>query len=582
MLKKNLKVKHNLRNYQKAYHNFNWKDHYQELDWFKNKKINAAYNALTRHALSEKNKKDLRPLNFPTEKDKIALYWESEEGKSKKFSFLELEKLSNKFANLLQNLKVKKGDRVFIFLPRIPETYICFLGILKTGALAGTLFQAFGHDALLDRLKDSGAKFLITDSDLVKRVYKVKKELPQLRKIIIINKNKVKRGEISYPREMAQASEKFEIKEMKPEEPAFMLYTSGTSGKPKGVIHTHLSILQQHLTAKWVLDLKENDIYWCTADPGWVTGISYGILGNWSNGISSLVYDGRFSAEKWYSLIEKYKVTVWYTAPTAIRMLMKAGNKIVRKYNLKSLRHLCSVGEPLNPEAIKWGRKVFRLSFHDDWWQTETGAICLANYPSLKIKLGSMGKPFPGIEAAVVNEKGKKVVGKEGDLVLKPGWPAMMKEIWRNKKKYRSYFGKGWYYSGDKALEDKDGYFWFIGRGDDIIKTRGERVGPFEVESALVEHPGIVEAGVIGKPHPLLGEIIKAFVVLAKGYKAGKNFQEEIKLFVKKRLAGHAYPQEIEVRDDLPKTRSGKIMRRVLKAEELGQDIGDVSTLEKD
>ncbi len=565
---KKLTVKPNLQNYPENYKNFSWKKYHTELSWIKQGKINAAHNAVTRHALS-------------AEADKIALYWQ-DENKAKKFSFAGLEKQSNRFANLLKKQGIKKNDRVFIFLPRIPQLYIAFLGILKTGAIAGTLFQAFGPDALKDRLKDCEAKFLITDSKLKQRIYPIKKDLPKLKKIIIVNQRKVQKGEISYLREMARAADQFKIKEMLPTDPAFMLYTSGTTGKPKGIIHSHLAILQQHLTAKLVLDLHKEDIYWCTADPGWVTGISYGILGNWSNGISTLVYNGKFSPEKWYSLIEKYKVSVWYTAPTAIRMLMKAGERIIKKYNLTSLRHLCSVGEPLNPEAIKWGLKVFQLPFHDDWWQTETGAICIANYPSLNIKLGSMGKPFPGIEAAVINEQGKRVIEKEGDLVLKPGWPAMMKEIWKNKQKYQSYFKKGWYISGDKARQDKEGYFWFIGRSDDIIKTRGERIGPFEVESALIEYPGIVEAGVIGKPDPLYGEIIKAFVVLAKDYSPPTDFPEKIKQFIKKKLAGHAYPKEIEIRTSLPKTRSGKIMRRVLKAQELGLDVGDLSTLEKD
>ncbi|MBU0460103.1 MAG: acetate--CoA ligase [Nanoarchaeota archaeon] len=563
------KLKRKDRTRAKVSKKFNWKTHHDELAWFKGEKINAAYNAVTRHALSD-------------HANKPALYWENDRGKAKTLTFSELEKLSNKFANVLKKLQIKKGERVFIFLPKVPETYISFLGILKTGAIAGTLFQAFGYAALEDRLKNSGAKYLITSSELVGRVDKVKKNLPKLKKIILIDKIKVKKNEISYSKEMAKASDEFKVKPMKPEDPAFMLYTSGTTGKPKGVIHKHGAILQQHLTAKKVLDLKENDIYWCTADPGWVTGIAYGILGNWSNGVSSLVYEGKFSPDKWYSLIKKYKVKVWYTAPTAIRMLMRSGVKLPKKYNLKSLRYLCSVGEPLNPEAIRWGRKAFGLSFHDTWWQTETGAICIANQPTLKMKVGSMGKPFLGVKAAVLNDKGKEVLNHAGDLVLKPGWPSMMKEIWRNEKKYKSYFKKGWYYSGDKALQDQEGYFWFIGRADDIIKTRGERVGPFEVESALIEHPGIAEAAVIGKPDALLGEIIKAFVVLAKDYKPSKNFTEEIKKFVKKRLAGHAYPKEIEIRKDLPKTRSGKIVRRFLKAQELGLTMGDTSTLEKE
>jgi len=335
------------------------------------------------------------------------------------------------------------------------------------------------------------------------------------------------------------------------------------------------------MTAMYVLDIHDNDTYWCTADPGWVTGIAYGILGIWSLGASSLVYGGRFDSEKWYSLLEKYKVNIWYTAPTAVRMLMRAGDKPVKKYNLKSLRHLCSVGEPLNPEAVKWSIKVFNRPFHDNYWQTETGGMAIANYPCMPIKPGSMGKPVPGIKAEIIDDKGRQLPpNKEGSLVIKPGWPSMMRGVWKNKKKYDSYFSKGWYVTGDKAFKDKEGYFWFVGRADDVIKTSGERVGPFEVESALVEHPAIVEAGVIGKPDKLRGEIIKAFITLKKGYKPSESLKKNLQKFVKKRLAGHAYPREIEFRKNLPKTRSGKIMRRVLKAQELGQAVGDTSTLE--
>jgi len=496
---------------------------------------------------------------------------------------LQLEKESNKFANLLRKLKIKKGDRVFIFLPRIPPLYISFLGILKIGAIAGTMFSAFMEDALKDRLLDSGAKVVITTPELKKRLYKVKKKLPELKHIIIVGSEKPvsKKGEVIYESMMEKSSNEFKIIETNQEDPAFMLYTSGTTGKPKGVIHAHKAIIQQHMTSKWVLDLKEEDMYWCTADPGWVTGISYTILGPWSNGVTSLVYGGRFNPEKWYSLIEKYAVTVWYTAPTAIRMLMGSDKRTIKKYNLKSVRHACSVGEPLNPEAIRWGKKVLKMIFHDNWWQTETGAMMIANYASMNIEIGSMGKPVPGIKAEIIDDKGKPLkAGKEGSLVVKPGWPSMMTKIWRNPVKYKSYFKKGWYISGDRAFKDKNGYFWFIGRADDVIKTSGERVGPFEVESTLVAHPAITEAGVIGKPDKVRGEIIKAFITLKTGYKPTDKLKKEIKKFVKGKLAGHAYPREIEFRDKLPKTRSGKIMRRLLKAQELGLPIGDTSTLE--
>lgn len=552
----------NLPDYERVYRNFNWKGHYEELDWFPEGKLNAAYNAVDRH------------LNT-FRKNKVALYWIGEDKQKQIFTFEDLANLSNQFANYLASLGIDRGDRVFIFLPRIPYLYISFLGILKIGAVAGTLFSAFQEQALLDRLENSQAKIVITDSTLIDRIKKVKKDLPHLEKIIQIDDPLILKKLSSFPTS-------FSIAHTDPDDYAFMLYTSGTTGKPKGVVHHHLAILQEHLTAKYVLDMKDEDTYWCTADPGWVTGIAYEILGSWSNGVTSIVYSGRFDPAVWYEILQNYKVTVWYTAPTAIRMLMATGNDLVKKYDLSHLRHLLSVGEPLNPEAIRWGLKAFGLPFHDNWWQTETGAICIANYPALDIKFGSMGKPFLGIVAGVIDDEGKELpVGKEGNLALKKGWPSMMKTIWHRHVKYETYFNKDWYISGDRAYKDKDGYFWFVGRADDVIKTSGERVGPFEVESALVEHPSVVEAGVIGKPDKLRGEIIKAFVVLKEGQKGTESLKVELSQYVKKHLAGHAYPREIEFIDKLPKTRSGKIMRRILKAKEMGLPIGDISTLEE-
>lgn len=553
----------NLEDYQKCYKTFRWRKFETELDWFPAHKLNAAHNAIDRNARGPR-------------KNKIALYWEGENGEKEKYTFLELSLLSNKFANLLSNLGITRGDRIFIFLPRIPELFVSFLGILKTGAIAGTLFSAFQEQALFDRLSNSGAKILITNLELFPRLEKIKPKLPHLEKVIVVDR---KGG---YSKLLEKQDAEHRIAQMSKDDPAFMLYTSGTTGKPKGVVHRHYAILQEHLTGKWVLDLREDDVYWCTADPGWVTGIAYEILGSWSNGASTVVFEGRFNPARWYKIIEDYKVTVWYTAPTAIRMLMATGLDLVKKFNLTSLRHLASVGEPLNPEAIYWGLKAFGLPFHDNWWQTETGAICIANYPCLDIKPGSMGKPFPGITAAIVDDGGRELPpNQEGNLALKPGWPSQMTSIWRRPKKYKSYFLNHWYISGDRAYKDKDGYFWFIGRADDVIKTAGERVGPFEVESALVAHSAVVEAGVIGKPDPVRGEIIKAFVVLKKTVKPSEKLKEELSEFVKKHLAGHAYPREIEFIDRLPKTRSGKIMRRVLKAKELGLPVGDTSTLEE-
>lgn len=574
--KEYFKLPPNLPNYEEAVKSFRtWSDFENGLSFFKKHKINVAYNAIDRHVNTWR-------------KNKIALYFESEAGIKKQFTYFDLFLLSNKAANVFKDLGLEKGDRAFIFLPRIPELFYCFLGIQKVGAVAGTLFSAFGPQALEDRLGDSQAKIVITNKELKERIEKIRHNLSNLKHIIVVD-------EKDFMNRIEKASGVTHVAHMDQNDYAFMLYTSGTTGKPKGVVHAHKAILTEYLTANWVLDLHDKDTYWCTADPGWVTGIAYEILGSWANGVTSVVYEGRFDPKKWYAILEEYAVSVWYTAPTAIRMLMAAGSDLVKQYDLSSLRHLCSVGEPLNPECVLWGEKVFGLPFHDNWWQTETGGILIANYPSMDIKPGSMGRPIPGIKAAIFDDNWKKnPPGKEGNLAIKPDWPSLMKTIWRKPKKYKSYFffEKGtkqkWYLSGDRAFEDKDGYFWFVGRADDVIKTSGERVGPFEVESALVAHPAVVEAGVIGKPDPMRGEIIKAFVVLEEAQREKlkskadeKKLIEDLQIFVKKHLAGHAYPREIEFTDKLPKTRSGKIMRRILKAKELGLPIGDTSTLEE-
>jgi acetyl-CoA synthetase len=570
-----LKVEPNLKDYDQARRTFSPKIFKDEIEYVDGK-LNAAYNAVERHAHNWR-------------KNKIALYWMGAEGEKLQLTFRELDNRANQFANLLRELGVEQGDRVFFFLTRVPALYYGFLGTLKRGAIAGTMFAAFGHQAIQDRLGNSEAKVVVTEPELFKRVAKVATKLPALKTILVtgkpqhVKKLKIKgKKVVSLTELISQQESDYQTKMMAPEDPAFMLYTSGTTGKPKGVVHAHQAILHEHLSAKYVLDLKEDDVYWCTADPGWVTGVAYEILGTWSNGAATVVNNARFSPESWYQTIQDYQVTVWYTAPTAIRMLQQSGLKLVKKYDLSSLRHLASVGEPLNPEPIRWGLKAFGLPFHDNWWQTETGGILIANYPAIDIKLGSMGKPLPWITAQIVNDKGK-VLGpnQEGNLCIKPGWPSMMKKIWRRPNKYKSYFQHGWYVSGDRAFRDKDGYFWFIGRADDVIKTSGERVGPFEVESALVEYPGVVEAGVIGKPDPLRGEIIKAFVKLHPGTKASESLKKQLQQFVKKHLAGHAYPREIEFVDTLPKTRSGKIMRRLLKAKELDLPLGDTSTMQE-
>jgi acetyl-CoA synthetase len=578
----------NMTDYEATYRSFDWSQVKTEVAFFEDGSFNAAYNALDKHLVGHR-------------KNKVALYWEGEDGQEIKFTFLELALLTNRFGNFLKSIKIKKGSRVFIFLPRVPELFIAFLGTLKIGAVAGTLFSAFGEQALFDRLGNSAASVIVTNEELLPRVQSVEKKLPNLKHIIVLDSEnrslfledkpllvkQVGPHRHWFWQALSKQSDKLRVCHTRPTDMAFMLYTSGTTGKPKGVVHLHQAAIQEHMTAKLALDLTDNDVYWCTADPGWVTGIAYEILGNWSLGASTLVYEGRFDPAKWYDLIQEYKVNVWYTAPTAIRMLAASGLKLVQKYDLSSLRFLASVGEPLNPEAVYWGIKAFKLPFHDIYWQTETGGIVICNYACLPIKPGSMGKPLPGIIADIVNNQGVPIgPNKEGNIALRPGWPSMMAKIWHRPTKYQSYFIKNqkhgrWYITGDRGFKDQDGYFWFIGRSDDVIKTAGERVGPFEVESAINEYSGVIESAVIGKPDPLRGEIIKAFVVLDEATKPTDKLRDDIALYVKKHLAGHAYPREIKFVNQLPKTRSGKIMRRLLKAQELGLPLGDTSTLEE-
>jgi acetyl-CoA synthetase len=569
-----LSVEPNLPNLQKTREGFKWEDIDRYLDGLEGGGLNIAYEVLDRHVET-------------SNKDKIALYWEGKNGETETFSFHDLSKLTNRFANVLTKLGVKKGDRVFTYMDRIPEIFICLLGALKVGGVIGPLFSAFGPDAVKDRLGDCEARVLITTTKLVPTAHEILEDLPALETIIIVNKRgrdyDLKDIEVSYEVLMKGASDEFAIEKTDREDYAIIHYTSGTTGKPKGVVHAHQAIMGHYATAKYVLDLHPEDIYWCTADPGWVTGTSYGIFGPWSNGISQVVYEGGFSAGHWYGIIEKYKVTVWYTAPTAIRMLMKAGEKPVSKHNLKSLRYTCSVGEPLNPEAVLWGDKVVGLPFHDNWWQTETGCIQIANYPVQDIRPGSMGRPFPGVTATILDDNFEKELspGEEGHLALKKGWRSMFRTYWNKQELYDSRFKGDWYITGDKATRDEDGYFWFVGRADDVINTGGHLVGPFEVESVLIEHPAVAEAGVIGIPDPLVMEVIKAFVSLKDGYEPSDDLIKDIKRFARKKLHALACPRKLEFLPGLPKTKSGKIMRRLLKARELGLPEGDTSTLEE-
>jgi acetyl-CoA synthetase len=557
----------NLVDYDAAYRSFDWKSVEPEFDWHRTGRVNMAHEAIDRHALGSR-------------KNKLALLYTDGEHVAR-YTFEDLMRLSNRFANALVRMGVKRGDRVFVFLPRQPETYIGILGILKIGAIPSPLFEAFMADAVRDRMTDAGAVALLTNRHLLERV--PEDALPDLKHVILVGGGGSAAGKHrAFDDEMEKSSERFEPVWLEREDPLILHYTSGSTGKPKGALHVQNAMIGHYQTGKWILDLKETDTYWCTADPGWVTGTSYGIFAPWLNGATNVIRGGRFDAAGWYDTIQKHRVTVWYSAPTAFRMLMASGEQLVEKYDLSSLRHVLSVGEPLNPEVVRWGWRVYQRRIHDNWWMTETGHQLISNYPCMEIRPGSMGRPFPGVTGAILDDKGQKLPPNTlGLLCIQAPWPGMMRQIWNQPEKYQEYFRfPGYYFTGDTAHVDEDGYFWFQGRADDVINTAGERVGPFEVESALVSHPAVGEAGVIGKPDEIRGQIIKAFVSLRAGFEPSEELKKDIAAHVKKNLAAHAAPREIEFRDKLPKTRSGKIMRRVLKAWDQGLPVGDLSTLE--
>jgi acetyl-CoA synthetase len=559
----------NLKDYDAAYKTFDWKTVEREFDWSRTGKVNVVHEAVDRHAASSR-------------RSKVALHYTNYEGRDERYTFEDLKRLTSRFGHVLKQLGVKKGDRIGVFLPRTPELYITILGINRVGAIPVPLFEAFMEQAVEDRLGNSEAVVCVTAPGLKGRIPLAK--LPDLKRLILVGSTgPLAADEVSYEQEMGRAQDWLEPEWLTVDDGLIIHYTSGSTGKAKGALHRQYAMVGHYQTAKWALDLRDDDCYWCTADPGWVTGTSYGIYGPWTLGISSVVIGGRFDPDRWYETIQRYQVTMWYSAPTAYRMLMSAGEAIPKKYSLKSLRHICSVGEPLNPEALKWIKKITGLAPHETWWMTETGMQLICNYRSKDFPIGCTGKPFPGTYATVVDEQGKELPpGQLGSLVVKPGWPSMMKDIYKNPAKYQEYFRiPGWYVSGDSAYKDAQGYIWYQGRVDDVIKTAGERVGPFEVESALVAHPAVAEAGVIGKPDQVRGQIIKAFVALRKGFQPSDQLKKEIADFVKNNLAAHAAPREIDFVEKIPKTRSGKIMRRVLRAWDQGLPVGDISTMEE-
>ncbi len=539
--------------------------------------LNIAHEAVDRHATGPR-------------RDQLAIRWLGKQGLVHDYSYGRLRGLTNQFANVLDVLGVVRGDRVYTLMGRIPELYVVALGALKHRAVFCPLFSAFGPSPLKARLTIGQARVLVTTESLYfRKVAGLRASLPNLEHVVVVGDDHGSTaipGTRDYLRLMHDASDQYTIGPTDPEDPALLHFTSGTTGTPKGALHVHEAVVMHHWTGRTALDFRPGDVFWCTADPGWVTGTSYGIIAPLTNGITSIVDQADFDVERWYGVLQDQRVSVWYTAPTAIRMLMKAGTDVIRRYDLSALRFLASVGEPLNADAVVWGEKALGRAFHDNWWQTETGGIMIANLPGTEIRPGSMGRPLPGVEAAVVRRKDDGAVevvaetGVQGELALRPGWPSMFRAYWGDPERYRRAFAGGFYLTGDLVRQDEDGYFWFVGRADDVIKTSGHLVGPFEVESVLLEHPAVAEAAVIGKPDVVAGETIKAFVALKDGFAPGEALQRELLGFARSRLGAAIAPKEIAFLPTVPKTRSGKIMRRLLKARELGLPEGDTSTLE--
>lgn len=523
-------------------------------------------------------------------------------------TYATLKVRTHRFACALRRDGFGPGTGVATLTGRIPDLYIAALGTLKAHGVFTPLFSAFGPEPIAQRLHLGRIKVLVTTPLLYRRkIAGILDRLPDLELVLICgatedqttgrpsNGSAVPRARVeSFGAFLCNADEPFELGPTDPETPALLHFTSGTTGTPKGAVHVHGAVVTHHLTGRLVLDLHSDDVFWCTADPGWVTGTSYGIIAPLTNGVTSIIDEAEFDAERWYRILERHAVDVFYTAPTAIRMLQRSGDDLAAARDLSSLRLVASVGEPLDADGVHWCERVFGVPVLDTWWQTETGGIMIANYRSEPVKAGSMGRPLPGIEVTllartvdgelILGDDGVPVhvddPGQSGELALRGGWPSMFRTYLDQDQRYAAAFVDGWYRTGDLARRDTDGYYWFVGRGDDVIKTAGHLIGPFEVESVLDEHPAVIESGVIGKPDDTAGTIVKAFVVLAPGHEPSDDLHRELLGHTRARLGPAVAPREIEFVDSLPHTRSGKIMRRLLKARELGEDEGDISALE--
>jgi acetyl-CoA synthetase len=547
--------------------------------------LNIAHEAVDRHAHG--------PLG-----GKTALRFVDRHFGRHDISYSELAALSNRFANVLRSLGLGPQDRVFVLAGRTPALYVAVLGALKNNNVVCPLFSSFGPDPIRQRLTLGDARVLVTTEALFRRkIAPIADSLAGLGHVIVVGAGGRRDGPprvLDFDEAMASAAPSFQVGPTDGQDMALLHFTSGTTGTPKGAVHVHEAVVSHYVTGAMALDLHPDDVFWCTADRGWVTGTSYGIIAPLTHGVTSIIDESEFEAERWYQILESERVSVWYTAPTAVRMLMRAGDECATRFDLRSLRFVASVGEPLNPEAVIWGQRALGRPIHDNWWQTETGGIMIANYASMDIRPGSMGRPLPGVEAAVLarDADGQVMVrdghvvkvtatAMSGELALRPGWPSMFRTYLHDEERYARCFVDGWYLTGDVVRRDGDGYFWFVGRGDDVIKSAGHLIGPFEVESALIEHPAVVEAGVIGKPDPVMGEVVKAFVTLHTGYAPSEELRLDLLGWARKRLGAAVAPKEIVFDQQLPHTTSGKVMRRLLKARELGGHEGDLSTLER-
>ncbi|MGN6612848.1 MAG: acetate--CoA ligase [Angustibacter sp.] len=544
--------------------------------------LNIAHEAVDRHVAQGRT-------------DTVALRCLALDGTATDVTYGALAERSSRVANVLTDVGVRPGDRVFLLLGRTADLYASAHGALKTRATVCTLFAAFGPEPIRARLELGAAKVVVTTPTLYDRkLAGVLDGLDHLEHVLLTGPDDGRERPHARWLEplLAAAEPTYEIGPTDAETPSFLHFTSGTTGRPKGAVHVHGAVVAHLATARLVLDLRPDDVYWCTADPGWVTGTSYGLVAPLVVGATSVVDEAEFDASRWYGVLERERVTVWYTAPTAIRRLMRAGAELAQKFDTSRLRLVASVGEPLNAEAVRWGEQALQRTIRDSWWQTETGAIMIAAYAADAVP-GSLGRPVPGITAAVMvsDEQGKALrpdghvqvqsaPDVPGELALRRGWPSMFRTYLDDPERYSAAFVDGWYLTGDVVKQDAEGRLWFMGRADDVIKSSGHLIGPFEVESLLMEHPAVVEAGVIGRPDPVAGEVVKAFVVLRSGIEPTDALRLDIIGFARKRLGAAVAPKEIDLVDDLPKTRSGKIMRRLLRARELGLAEGDTSTLE--